>query len=228
MEMQDGGVRAQGAGSYPGSMDESMDVERAALVALLRTRPGGMRWPEIATEVLEAGSALDLWHRLVPATLISTPGVPDALEAAAQDMGGWTGQGNTLITILDSDYPVRLRGIHQAPPVLFARGTLMADDTAVSVVGSRKASDRGLGIAADVARELVSRGVTVVAGLALGIDTAAHRAALAADGRTVAIIGTGINRAYPAQNRTCTRRFPRAACCSRSSGPTRLPRNRTS
>jgi DNA recombination-mediator protein A len=141
MEMQDGGVRAQGAGSYPGSMDESMDGERAALVALLRTRPGGMRWPEIATEVLEAGSALDLWHRLVPATLISTPGVPDALEAAAQDMGGWTGQGNTLITILDSDYPVRLRGIHQAPPVLFARGTLMADDTAVSVVGSRKASD---------------------------------------------------------------------------------------
>jgi DNA processing protein len=67
-------------------------------------------------------------------------------------------------------------------------------------VGSRKASDRGLSIAADVARELVSRGVTVVAGLALGIDTAAHRAALAADGRTVAIIGTGINRAYPTQN----------------------------
>jgi DNA processing protein len=58
-----------------------------------------------------------------------------------------------------------------------------------------------LAIAADVARELVSRGVTVVAGLALGIDTVAHRAALAASGRTVAIIGTGINRTYPAENR---------------------------
>jgi DNA processing protein len=113
---------------------------------------------------------------------------------------GWAEQGNTLATILDSDYPARLRGIHQAPPVLFARGTLIADDSAVSVVGSRKASDRGLDIAAGVAYELVSRDVTVVAGLALGIDTAAHRAALSVGGRTVAIIGTGINRTYPAQN----------------------------
>jgi DNA processing protein len=104
------------------------------------------------------------------------------------------------VTILDGDYPARLRGIHQAPPILFARGTLIADDSAVSVVGSRQASDRGLDIAAGVARELVSRSVTVVAGLALGIDTAAHRAALAVGGRTVAIIGTGINRVYPAQN----------------------------
>jgi DNA processing protein len=71
----------------------------------------------------------------------------------------------------------------------------------VSVVGSRQASDRGLAVAADVARELVSRGVTVVAGLAVGIDTAAHQAALAAGGRTVAIIGTGINLTYPAQNK---------------------------
>jgi DNA processing protein len=71
----------------------------------------------------------------------------------------------------------------------------------MSVVGSRKASGRGLGIAADVARGLVSRGVTVAAGLAVGIDTAAHQAALAGGGRTVAIIGTGINKAYPAENR---------------------------
>ena len=67
-------------------------------------------------------------------------------------------------------------------------------------MGSRQATDRGLAIAAGVARELVSRGVTVVAGLALGIDSAAHRAALADGGRTVAVIGTGINRVYPAEN----------------------------
>jgi DNA processing protein len=182
-------------------MGWNMNGERAALVGLLRTRPEGMSWPEIATEVLEAGSALDVWHRLVPATLVNYPGVPDALEAAAQDVDGWTRQGSTLLTILDSDYPARLRGIHQAPPLLFARGTLIADDSAVSVVGSRQASDRGLAAAADVSRGLVSRGVTVIAGLALGIDTAAHRAALAAGGRTVAIIGTGINLAYPEQNR---------------------------
>jgi DNA processing protein len=182
-------------------MDESVHDEQAALVSLLQTRPEGMRWPEITAEVLEAGSALEVWHRLVPATLIGPPGQPDALESAAQDIHVWTNQGSRLVTILDSDYPVRLRGIHQAPPILFARGTLIADDSAVSVVGSRKASDRGLAIAADVAHGLVSRGVTVVAGLALGIDTSAHRAALADGGRTVAVIGTGINMAYPAENR---------------------------
>jgi DNA processing protein len=196
-----GDMRAGRAASYPDTMDESVPDERTALVALLQTRPRGMRWSEIATEVLEAGSALEVWHRLVPATLVDSPGQPDALESAVRDVDGWTSQGCTLVTILDGDYPVRLRGIHQAPPVLFARGTLVADDSAVSVVGSRKASDRGLAIATDVARGLVSRGVTVVAGLALGVDTAAHRAALAAGGRTVGIIGTGINRIYPAENR---------------------------
>lgn len=200
MDIQGGDVRAEGGSPYPGSMDGSAKDERAALVALLRTRPHGMRWPEVTTDVLEAGSALDVWHRLVPAMLVKAPGKPDALDAAAEDMERWAEQGNTLVTILDSDYPARLRGIHQAPPILFARGTLIADDSAVSVVGSRKASDRGLVIATGVARELVSRDVSVIAGLALGIDTAAHRAALAAGGRTVAIIGTGINRTYPPQN----------------------------
>jgi len=178
-----------------------MHDQQAALVALLQTRPEGMRWPEITAEVLEAGSAIEVWRQLVPATLMGPPGQPDALESAAQDMDRWASQGCKLVTILDGDYPVRLRGIHQAPPMLFARGTLIADDSAVSVVGSRKASDRGLAITADVAHGLVSRGVTVVAGLALGIDTAAHRAALADGGRTVAVIGTGINKAYPAENR---------------------------
>jgi DNA processing protein len=194
-------MRVGRASPYPDSMGGNTNGERVALVALLRTRPEAMSWPEIATEVLEAGSALDVWHRLVPATLVNSPEVPDALEAAAQDMDAWTRQGNTLLSILDADYPVRLRGIHQAPPVLFAQGTVIADDSAVSVVGSRQASDRGLAIAADLSHALVSRGVTVLAGLALGIDTAAHRAALAAGGRTVAIIGTGINLAYPEQNR---------------------------
>jgi DNA processing protein len=189
------------APSYPDTMGGGRRDEQAALVALLQTRPGGLRWPEITAEVLEAGSALEVWRRLVPAMLVDSPGQPDALESAAQEINRWASQGCMLVTILDGDYPVRLRGIHQAPPSLFARGTLIADDSAVSVVGSRKASDRGLAIATDIARGLVSRGVTVVAGLALGIDTAAHRAALAVGGRTVAIIGTGINNVYPAENR---------------------------
>ncbi len=200
MRLWSGLARNRTASSYAGPVGEAGVDEQVALIALLQTRPEGMSWPEIAAEVLEAGSARDVWLQKVPATLMSAPG-SDAIELAAQDVASWVKQGNALVTILDRDYPVRLRGIHQAPPVLFARGSLISDDLAVSVVGSRKASERGLAIAADVARELVTRGVTVVAGLARGIDTAAHTAALAAGGRTVAVIGTGINQVYPAENR---------------------------
>jgi DNA processing protein len=194
-------MQEKGPSSYPGTMDASGPQEQAALVALLQARPAGMRWAEITADVLEVGSALELWHRVVPAALMSRPGELDPLEAAAHQIGAWADRGWTLMTILDGNYPARLRAIHQAPPVLFARGSLMADDCAVSVVGSRQASDRGLAIAAGLARELAARDVTVVAGLARGIDAAAHRGALAARGRTVAIIGTGISRAYPPENR---------------------------
>jgi DNA processing protein len=184
-----------------GRDEDSRLGEQAALVALLRERPGGRRWPEITAEVLDAGSALQAWQRLVPPVLVNPPGERDILTAAARQIARWTGQGWRLLSILDEDYPARLRGIHQAPPVLFGRGTVIRDDVAVSVVGSRKASPRGLDIAAGVARELVARGVTVLGGLALGVDAAAHRAALGTGGRTVGVIGTGIDRAYPAQNR---------------------------
>jgi DNA processing protein len=175
--------------------------ERAALVALLRERPGRRGSAEITAEVLAAGSAVAVWERLVPPVLVCPAGEPGPLEAAARQIVGWTGRGWQVLTVLDEAYPARLRAIHQAPPVLFARGTVTQDDVAVSVVGSRAASPRGLDIAAAVARGLVARGVTVLGGLALGIDAAAHRAALGAGGRTVGVIGTGIDRAYPAPNR---------------------------
>ena len=180
---------------------EGTPRERAALVALLRERPGRRGWAEITASVLQAGSAVSVWQRMVPPVLVNTPGEADPLDAAAAQIADWADQGWRVLTILDEDYPARLRAIHQAPPVLFARGTVVRDDVAVSVVGSRKASPRGLDIAAGVARELVARGVTVLGGLALGIDAAAHRAALGAGGRTVGVIGTGIDRAYPAPNR---------------------------
>jgi DNA processing protein len=183
-----------------GQGEDEVPEERAALVALLRERPGQQRWAEITASVLEAGSARAVWQREVPPVLVRSPGEPDPLDAAAGQIRRWADRGWRLLSILDDDYPARLRAIHQAPPVLFARGTLIRDDAAVSVVGSRTASSRGLAIAAGVARELAARGVTVLGGLALGIDTAAHRAALAAGGRTVCVIGTGLDRAYPAGN----------------------------
>jgi DNA processing protein len=174
--------------------------EHAALVALLRAQPDGLSWPEIAAELLEAGSAAEVWDRHAPAALIPLPGeiTPDSV---AEELRSWQASGYRLLSILDDDYPARLRGARQGPPVIFTRGSVFSDDPGVSVIGSRDASAAGLAMAADLARALTARRITVVAGLARGIDTAAHRAALDAGGRTVAVIATGISRAYPAENR---------------------------
>ncbi|MHB8449973.1 MAG: DNA-processing protein DprA [Mycobacteriales bacterium] len=171
--------------------------EQAALVALLQSRPQGLGWPAIMAAVFAADSAITVWDELTPDVLDFGERTP--LDAAAA-IARWRDQDLTVVTIFDDDYPRRLRGVHDAPPVLFARGSLRPDDQAVSVVGSRAASERGLMIARGVASALAAEGVTVVAGLALGIDTEAHVTALATGGRTVAVLGTGINRAYPAAN----------------------------
>ena len=186
---------------YADAMVSGKSEEHAALVALLQAQPDGLSWPEIAAELLEAGSAVEVWERHAPApTLIDVPGQV-TLASAAKDAQSWAAREYRLISILDEEYPARLRGIHQAPPVIFTLGTVLADDPAVSVVGSREASAHSLAMAAQVAGELAGRKMTVVSGLARGIDTAALKAALGADGRAVAVIGTGISRTYPAENR---------------------------
>lgn len=186
---------------YAGAMVSGKFDEHAALVALLRAQPDGMSWPEIAAELLEAGSATEVWNRHAPAPALI--GRPDEItpDSAAEDIRSWQARGYRLLSILDDDYPLRLRGVQQAPPIIFTLGSVTADDPAVSVVGSRKASDAGLAMAAELARALTARRMTVIAGLARGIDTAVHRSALDAGGRTVAVIGTGVGRVYPAENR---------------------------
>src|SRR6266571_5793619 len=101
----------------------------------------------------------------------------------------------------DPRYPVLLGAI-PAPPALFARGALNDDDAlAVAIVGSRRPTPYGLAVAERLASDLAVRGVTIVSGFARGIDTAAHRGALAAGGRTLAVLGNGIDIVYPAENR---------------------------
>lgn len=98
-------------------------------------------------------------------------------------------------------YPVNLDLVAQAPPALFIRGKLLGGDAlAVSVVGTRRASPAGLALAARLAAELAQAGVTVVSGLARGIDAAAHLGALAAGGRTVAVLGSGLDHLYPPEH----------------------------
>ena len=186
---------------YAGVMSCDAPEQLAALIALLQARPDGLSWQKVTDELLETGSAVEVWERHAPApALIEIPGEVSPLSAAG-DIAAWRDRGYRLTSILDDDYPARLRGIQEAPPVIFTLGTIVANDQGVSVVGSRDASPYGLAMAAAVARALVARKMTVVSG-ARGIDTAAHQAALEAGGRTVAVIGTGISRAYPAENRT--------------------------
>ena len=184
-------------------MDRPWDEdERAALVALLRTRPSKLTWAEITAEVTSRGSALTLWNELNPAGLFDDPdGQASALNEAAHDIRQWREADFGFLTFGDEDYPAQLREIHEMPPVLFYQGTLVSNEIGVSVVGSRQASERGLDIARSIATGLAARGITVIAGLAKGIDAAAHTAALAAGGRTVAVVGTGITKVYPAENR---------------------------
>src|SRR5207249_2427977 len=114
--------------------------------------------------------------------------------------------GATLVAWSDDAYPPALRHIAQPPLVLAVRGSLGGpDEPAIAIVGARRASEYGRHMAAELARQLAQAGVTVVSGLAAGVDAAAHHAALAAGGRTVAVLGTGIDRVYPKWHRELAR-----------------------
>jgi DNA processing protein len=102
----------------------------------------------------------------------------------------------------DPDYPSRLREIDDAPPLLYVRGAWTSDDEwSVAIVGTRRATAYGRQVAGEFARGLAANRVTVVSGLARGIDTLAHRAAVDAGGRTVAVFASGLDTVYPPENR---------------------------
>jgi DNA processing protein len=110
--------------------------------------------------------------------------------------------GARVITIDDVEYPPLLREIHDPPPVLYIKGHLTeADNLAIAVVGTRRATAYGKTMTQEIAGPLARQGITIVSGLARGIDSAAHQAALDAGGRTVAIMANGIDRVYPPENR---------------------------
>ena len=177
-------------------------MRNAELVALLKS---GRRPSRIYVDAVEdSGEARALLEE--EAGLLA-----DQLTVAARaDIDTWSAEGLGLVTILDSNYPENLRAVHDRPPLLFVAGELRPQDArSVAVVGARNASAEGLATAQAIAAHLTETGIAVASGLARGIDTAAHEAALAHGGRTFAVVGTGLRHAYPPENADLQRRLAR-------------------
>jgi DNA processing protein len=121
-------------------------------------------------------------------------------RAAEDEMKRAERLGARLVPLCSPDYPALLRQIYDPPPVLWVRGRLPDVEPAVAVVGTRAASPHGRALARAMARDLAAGGAAVVSGLARGIDAAAHEGALEGRGRTVAVLGSGIDRVYPPEH----------------------------
>src|SRR5712691_12882050 len=181
-------------------MGLAIDGERFAWLALALVEPLAPRSAFALVEhfgspsaVLSAGEGKLVAAGLSAAAVAAIGAVRPERELRALERAG-----ASLVTWPDAEYPVRLRHIPDPPLALAVRGALPADEPAIAVVGARRASEYGRRIADELARGLGQAGIAVVSGLAAGIDAAAHRGALAAGGRTVAVLGTGIDRVYPA------------------------------
>lgn len=134
---------------------------------------------------------------------LATPLASPDWTGVQRDLDWLAGSGRCVLTIGGQRYPWRLATIPDPPPLLFVEGDPEALDwPQISVVGSRSASAAGCETAQAFAHALVEAGLVVTSGLALGIDAAAHRGALAAGGPTVAVLGAGLDRLYPARHRT--------------------------
>lgn len=107
----------------------------------------------------------------------------------------------TPIWILDDNYPVLLREIYEAPPILFCKGDIaLLQKQAIAIVGTRQMSEYGRKACVKIASELAAHKLTIVSGMAIGIDTTAHKATLNKKGATIAVLGSGVNKIYPRKN----------------------------
>ena len=173
--------------------------QHAALVALARRV--GLDSPGLADRVESDGPGLALAAALGAETSLFPDSPEPLLEAAHEAIARWRARGIRPVSVLDDDYPENLRTVHDRPALVFVSGTLRPPDRrAIAVIGSRQASEPERRAARTLAHDLVAAGHTVVSGLAAGIDAAVHRAALEAGGRTIAVIGTGHEHAYPPEN----------------------------
>ena len=170
----------------------------------------GIATPDARAAILGIGDVKNLFERRRPGLRLGeSSGILE--KAAAFSDWDWVEKERdlveknnvVLITLTDDSYPALLRHIYDAPYVLYSKGVLTGESSGISiaVVGTRRASTYGLSMAEAISRDLASAGIVIVSGMARGCDSAAHRGALSASGKTIAVLGSGIDIAYPSENR---------------------------
>lgn len=150
-------------------------------------------WNANPNELAESGLGAKLVEKVVSARKdINLDQVWAKIEA----------QGIKIVTWADEEYPNRLREIDQPPPILYIRGEYLQDDLfAVAIVGTRKVTAYGRQVTEEIASFLAMNGITVISGLARGVDAIAHQTALKVGGRTIGILGSGVDKIYPPEHR---------------------------
>lgn len=216
-------------------MDITVGQYRLLQLCAIRIEQQSVDWNVIARQAQDPAGLDELWQGIVPeksaAAKRSVPILRRGLREPARlaqrvdaELEAAAAAEARLVTVMDEAYPANLRLIPNLPPFLFYRGEFREEDArSVAVVGTRQPSGAGIDRAARMSRLLAERGVTVISGLALGIDTAAHRAALAAGARTIAVLGTGITRCYPAGNRDLAEEIAASGALVSQFWPTRAP-----
>lgn len=216
-------------------MEVTERQQRLLALCAIRIDGAGVDWSLIARQAQFEEGLDALWsgrifeissaaRRSLPVLRRGVKKTQPLAERVAAEIEAADGADARLVTVLDEHYPPNLRLIPNLPPFLFYRGTLTeADAWSVAVVGTRKASPEGLERAARLSGLLAGHKVTVISGLARGIDTAAHRAALGRGGRTIAVLGTGITRCYPPENRDLADQIAESGALVSQFWPTRTP-----
>lgn len=154
-----------------------------------------------AVERIFQASLTELESTGMPAMSAQSLATGKSLELAQEECGKAAGLGATILALSDPEYPRRLREIYDPPVILFVKGSVeLLSRPGIAMVGTRHPTPYGTGMAERLATDLSARGLTIISGLARGIDTASHRGAVAAKGRTIAVLGTGIDVIYPKEN----------------------------
>ena len=189
--------------AYPLTQEEALHWLALRMTPGLGTRKAGQLIEVLRTpQAIFRASRSELQNLGVSASVAQSIASGCAFDEAADQQNQAAAAGVTLVPMTDPRFPPALRAIFDPPPVLFVRGRVeLLNTLMLGVVGTRRPSAYGTAAAGKLSKDLALAGLTIVSGMARGIDTAAHRGALEAEGPTLAVFGCGVDQVYPAENR---------------------------